>query len=72
MQLFLRRFSSGALPCALFLGRSTYSVPIQSYSVSIQAALALRRTEDLRAMRFATGLRRALPERRAALLLFAW
>jgi len=36
---------------------------------SIQAALALRRTEDLRAARFA-GLRRALPERLEALLLF--
>ena len=36
---------------------------------SIQAALALRRTEDLRAARLA-GLRRALPERLEALLLF--
>ena len=35
----------------------------------IQAALALRRTEDLRAMRL-PGLRRALPERLEALLLF--
>ena len=35
----------------------------------IQAALALRRTEDLRAMRF-PGLRRALPERLEARLLF--
>ena len=43
--------------------------PSASALAPIQAARALRRTDDLRATRLA-GLRRALPERLVALLLF--